>query len=108
MLRQLPWFTTLQVGDVIARPGGPWRVVRAISRRAYGLYAVTLLIQRCSWTGRCYTILNATDLRVQGYKPVRAARWPCRTEFDRRVQAAIHQPAWEPKALRCCDVVGIP
>ena len=108
MLRQLPWFTTLQVGDVIARPGGPWRVVRAISRRAYGLYAVTLLIRRCSWTGRCYTILNATDLRVQGYKPVRGAHWPCRTAFDRRVHKAITDDGVRPYPLRCCDVVGIP
>lgn len=68
---QPKWMLTLKVGEVIARPNGAWRIVRDLSRYANGeLRSVCLVIRRCSWTRRCYTYLNANDLRTFGYRRV--------------------------------------
>jgi hypothetical protein len=104
------WFRTLQVGDVIAERRGVWRIVRAISRKANGdLYAVYLVIRRCSWTHRCYTVLNANDLRTRGFKRIRVKRRPLRTRLDRTIQRIVDGPLVERRkqALDCCDVKGI-
>lgn len=99
---------TLKVGHVIARKDGPYRIVRAVTRYWNGeLRCVTLTIKHCSWTHRCYTILNSTDLRIMGYRrvPVKARRLHKR--IDKQIVAAMHQPAWEPFVLKCCDVEGV-
>jgi hypothetical protein len=103
------WFRTLKVGDVIAERSGVWRTVRAVSRRpSGGLYAVHLVIRRCSWTHRCYTVVNATDLRVRGFRRIRVKRRPLRTRLDRQIQRIVNGPlAKRKQALDCCDVKGI-
>lgn len=104
---QPSWMRGLKVGDVIRKGDGPFRVVRELMRRRDGrLYSVSLTIRRCSWTHRCYTILNATDLRQQGYRQVRVRRRPLRKRIDRAILKAIHEPAWQ-KSLTCCDVESV-
>lgn len=101
---QLPWMKSLQIGDVITN-GGRWRVVREVTRYNNGdLRSVTLAIRSCSWTGRCYTILNYTDLRCLGYRKVNVAPRKLRGRLDRKIHAAIHQPCHKPYILTCCDV----
>ncbi len=105
---QPTWMLRLKVGHVIARPNGSSRVVREVSRYRNGdLRSVTLAIKRCSWTHRCYTILNANDMKQLGYRrvPVKARRLNKR--IDRKILAAIHQPAWTPFILKCCDVEDV-
>jgi len=104
------WFDHVKVGDVIARPGGRWRVVREVNRRRNGtLDSVTLVIQRCSWTGQCYTILNFTDLRNMGYRRISGASLRLKKcGIDAKIRQAITARGGEgKKILTCCDVVGI-
>ncbi len=107
-INQPSWMFTLQVGDVITN-GGRYRIVRDLMRRRDGrLHCVALAIKRCSWTHRCYTILNATELRIFGYRRVPAKRRALKKKGDRLILAAMRQPSWEPKILGCCDVEGVP
>lgn len=105
---QLPWMKDVVVGSVLAEGSGAWRVVREVCRYADGdLRSVTFTIRRCSWTGRCYTILGYTDLRMRGFRMVRVKPRALRTKLDRTIRRAIHQPCYEPYAARCCDVEGV-
>ena len=108
-LRPQPaWMAALVAGSVIHRPRGSWRVVREVSRYQNGdLRAVALAIKRCSWTRRCYTILNANDMIQLGYGPVPVGRRKLRGRLDRDINRSIHQPCWEPRILTCCDVEGV-
>lgn len=102
------WMLTLKVGHVIARPNGAYRIVRSVCRYGNGdLRSVTLVIKRCSWTHRCYTILNASDLRQLGYRRIRVRPRTLRSDIDRKVAQAIQQPCWEPYVMECCDVDGL-
>jgi hypothetical protein len=104
---QPPWMMRVRVGDVIRRFDGPFRIVREVTRYHNGeLRSVTVVIRRCSWTGRCYTILNATDLRVLGYRPVRVKRRKLLSKMDRKIRRAIDEPCTQ-KSLTCCAVEGI-
>lgn len=103
------WFNHVKVGDVITRPGGRWRVVREVNRRNDGsLYSVTLVIQRCSWTGQCYTTLNFTDLRTMKYRRIPGASVVLKTRgIDAKIRRAIQTRGGRGKEiLTCCDVVG--
>lgn len=104
------WRDRLQVGDVIANADGHGapRIVRRAHYHKNGLlYAVTLVIRHCSWTGRCYTLLTRSDLRTFGYKRTRPRVVLKVTGIDARIAHAIAEPAWE-KSLTCCDVEGLP
>ena len=106
-VRHPKWFDDVQVGDVIAKPHGPWRVVREVSRNRNGsLYSVTLAIRRCSWTHRCYTILNFTDLRTFKYRRIAGASIRLKSRgIDAKIAKAIREPCTQ-KSLTCCDVIG--
>jgi hypothetical protein len=104
------WMKTLNLGDVIARPNGPWRIVRALSRRPDGtLHSLTVTINHCSWTGRCYTILMRSDLFTYSYRKVRVKTRRLDTDFDKKIATAImgdERPGHY--TVTCCDVEGIP
>ncbi len=105
-IEQPRWMLTLRVGAVITN-GGAWRVVGDLSRYRDGrLHTVSLVIRRCSWTGRCYTVLNATDLRLMGYRRVNVRPLKLKGKIDKRIHMAIHEKA-DQKSMTCCDVVGI-
>jgi hypothetical protein len=106
--KQLPWMAGVVVGSVLREGSGAMRVVREVTRYNDGdLRCVTFAIRRCSWTHRCYTILGYTDLIQRHFSmvPVRPRR--LRSALDRVIHTAIHQPAWEPYAAKCCDVEGV-
>ena len=105
---QLPWMRTLQVGDVLAREHGPWRIVRRVSRYDDGdLRSVSFSIRRCSWTHRCYTVYWYNDLRMMGYRKIAVKRRRLTKRIDRQIAAAMNQDAWTPYILKCCDVEGV-
>lgn len=107
---QPAWMISLKPGHVIQRPGSRFRVVREVSRYRNGeLRSVTLAIRHCSWTGRCYTILNASDLRILGYRRVPAKRRTLRQSMDRKFAKAVSQRCdVRPFVLTCCDVESLP
>jgi hypothetical protein len=105
---QLPWFRDLAVGDILQERSGAFRVVRNVSRYKDGdLRCVALAIRRCSWTRRAYTIVFYNDLRHRGFRKVANVRATLTRPLDLKIQAAIHQPAWEPKCATCHDTRGI-
>lgn len=109
LLPQPRWMRTVRVGDVIQKKDSAPRIVREVTRYQDGrLRSVTVIIRHCSWTHRCYTILNYTDLRIMGYRKLRLKRKRLKTEFDQKVKAALHQPGGRPYILTCCDVEGMP
>lgn len=104
-MREPRWFRRVQVGSVIAERSGRWRVVRAVHRGPSGkLWGVSLVIRRCSWTHRCYTVLTHTDLKYRGFRLIRVPPRTLRTELDRKIQACLGA---RDKALTCCDVEGV-
>lgn len=111
LIPQPRWMRTVQVGDVIQTKYGSPRIVREVTRHHDGrLRSVAVVIKHCSWTHRCYTILNATDLRCLGYRKLRLKRKALDSDFDRTVRAAMQQKGGPRSGyiLDCCDVKGIP
>ncbi len=109
-MRQLPWMRDVVVGSVLKDRNGTMRVVRKVTRYRDALQYVTFTIRSCSWTGRCYTVLTATDLRLRGFTLVRVAPRTLETALDRKIDAAIHQFGGGDRSkyiLRCCDVEGV-
>ena len=104
MRSQLPWMADLRVGDVIARPNGAWRIVRAVSRYKNGdLSSVTLAIRRCSWTRRGVTVLGYTDLRRLNYRRV-ARNAKMTTPLDDRIRQACE---FRDHCVTCHEVRGV-
>ena len=98
------WRDRIQIGDVLRSGSGALRVVRKASYDKHGyLSAVAFTIKGCSWTRRCYTMINRSDLKVTGYRATRQ-KYSLGTELDKQIHKAIHERTWN---LRCCDVVGI-
>jgi hypothetical protein len=106
---QPDWMARVVVGSVLANGNSPWRVVRRVSRKANGdLWGVYFAIRHCSWTGRCYTVVTASDLKVRGFRlmPVRAREF--RSEIDIRIQRAINSNECRGHySVTCCDVKGV-
>lgn len=103
--RQLPWMRRVVVGSVVAERSGSMRVVREVSRFENGdLRCLTFTIQRCSWTTRCSTVVNYTDLRLRGFRLLRVAPRRLRSIMDGRIAEAIRS---RDVSLTCCDVEGI-
>jgi hypothetical protein len=86
-LSRFSWIKHLQVGDVVRTRSGKLRIIRAVSHWSptLGGTAVTFTIQRTSWTRRCYTVMNGSDLATQGYSKT-GARAKLNHEFDRAVE----------------------
>lgn len=102
---QPPWMRAVQVGDVLRSGTGTLRVVREVTRHADGdLRSVTFAIRHGSWTGRPYTVLNFTDLRLLGYSRV-GARVSMNSELDRRLNAEIADH--RRRTMTVADVRGI-
>lgn len=111
---QPEWMARLRIGDVLKSANGSYRVVREINRHpassrvcAGWLRSVTFSIKHCSWTGKCYTVLTATDLKQRGFAPV-GARVKLTKPIDTAVLACIRgNDGANGKSLRCCDVRDI-
>lgn len=104
------WRDDLQEGDVLSN-GRTFRVVRGVSYWKHGpskglLWGVSVSIQRCSWTGRCFTLLTASDLLTLGFAKVEGVRVKLNTELDRRIHRDVHG-SWRSREASCCDVIGV-
>lgn len=102
---QPPWMAVVAVGDVLRSGTGTLRVVRKVSRYLDGdLRSVTFAIRHGSWTGRPYTVMGYTDLRMLCYSRV-GARVTMNTELDRRLNAEIADH--HRRTMRPSDVRGV-
>lgn len=107
------WMTHLKVGDVLRDRKGNLRVVRKVTRykSAYNLSkrkpgdvrCVSLAIRRCSWTGRCYTVLGYNELYFRGFQPA-GLRARMTTALDARINAAIQSNSLD---VTCQEAKGI-
>ena|SRR5690348_1976563 len=107
---QPEWMARVCVGSVFKTPSGDLRLVRRVSRWSGKLGSVTFAIRRCSWTGRAYTVVSASDLLTRGFKlmPVRVKS--LNGPLDTRLRLAIdgNEVPSTGYSIRCCDVRGIP
>lgn len=104
MRTQLPWMKNLKPGDVLYTRGGDLRVVRAVTRFENGdLKCIDLVIRKCSWTHRPYTVLNYTDLRHRGF-----GHTGLNIPLDKEFQKKLGLKNTKPSEFDCCDVKGIP
>lgn len=104
---------SLEVGDLI-RLNGKLRVVRGIGRRTYKsplrssqVYSVTLSIQRCSWTGRPYTVRGRCDLYHAELQVVQKGYGAERGPLEVLLQRDIDNRHGDTRLLECCDVIGV-
>lgn len=98
------WIRGIRKGDVI-RAGNSLRIVRDVTHTASGHTYVTLAIRRCSWTGRCYTVLTQHDLRSRGFEPT-GKRMRLRGELDWEIEQNLNLSARD-RNLGCCDVRSV-
>lgn len=96
--------SSLVVGALIESPGRTVRVVRAVHHYAGGRAFAFCAIRHCSWTRRCYTLLDRPILRE--YRLLSNKPRALRGALDRRIGAAIHSR--DRGAMTCCDVEGVP
>src|SRR5258708_25936939 len=103
--RGLQWIWSIKPGDVLKSRAGTLRVVRRVSL-SRGRIFVYFTIRHCSWTHRCYTLLERNDLIQCGYTRVNA-RVSLRKRIDRAIEKEFD--VREPKeiVLDCCKVKGI-
>jgi len=101
---QPEWMRNIREGDVLVSRTGFRRIVRrAVHFRSGDLYMVWMTIQRCSWTGRCYTVKTYNDLIFEGFTPAGYALTLTK-DLDKRIADEFHKLD---KGLTCCDVEGI-
>lgn len=85
------------------------RVVRHVSYYKNGdLHCVGLAIKHCSWTKRCYTIMNYNDLIWHGYVLLEGANYVFNTQMDKTIEYCLKHDNKEDQKLTCCDVEGVP
>lgn len=106
---QPEWMSRVVEGSVFKTPSGDLRVVRKVSRWNSKLGCVTFAIRHCSWTGRAYTVVTASDLMTRGFRllPVRVKALD--GPLDVRLSTAINgnEDRRTGYSIRCCDVKGI-
>lgn len=100
------WRDTVRVGDVLVSGRGTRRVVRDVHHAGPHVF-VTFTIRRCSWTGRCTTVYNRSDLRTFGYRPT-GERVRLRSRVDLEIARNIKNHRREQQTLDCCEVRGVP
>jgi len=105
------WIERIEKGDILRSKSGLLRIVRAvhhswIPQSQQIRTSVTFTIKRCSWTGRCYTILNGSDLMTQGYQHT-GKRIRLQKKMDKEIAAEFGQKP-ESLKLTCCDVEYMP
>lgn len=99
-LKKYAWIKDISVGDILMEGDTP-RVVRSVSHT--GRTSVTFTIRHCSWTTRCYTVLNESDLRTRRFRPT-GKRKRLDAPIDRAIREAIDKREIK---MHCCDVDGI-
>lgn len=105
--KQLDWMKDVKVGDLIGKSLASVRVVRHLSRFPDGdLRCVSLVIQKCSWTHRYYTVLNYIDLRLLGFKKFGHLK-NLDSEIDRQIAKDVSYEHRFDNRLDCCDVKGL-
>ena len=103
------WRAKIRVGDVLEAPSGDLRVVREVTRwkrRGRTTTIVTFAIRRCSWTRRCYTVVNQSDLATRGFRPT-GKRVRLSKPIDRAISRAIDEPRPD-RSIGCRAVQGVP
>jgi hypothetical protein len=106
-----PWMDRIQVGSVLRSRSGDLRVVRDTKKRIQQRGAwkgcktisVYFAIRRCSWTGRCYTVMTDNDLTQQGFTYT-GIRLKLQTDVDFKIAESIESGEY---TMTCCDVKGI-
>ena len=99
---QPEWMASLRVGDVLISATGSYRVVRELVRSGAKLRCVAFTIQHPSWTRRCYTILNSSDLLQRGFRPA-GVRVKLSSRFDAVIEVEIRssrRPLLGPEDVR--------
>jgi hypothetical protein len=102
--RGFSWIWKVRAGDVLRSRSGTLRVVRRVSQGRSRVH-VFFAIRHCSWTHRCYTLLERNDLIQNGYRPT-GAHVNLRKRIDRQIARELDGDRLKPK-LDCCKVRGI-
>jgi hypothetical protein len=99
------WMDKVKVGSVLKYRGG-YRVVRSVSHHKDGrLRCVYFTIKHCSWTSRCYTVMNYSDLDYLGYS-LTGMTYKLNAPLDAKIKHELGADRKD-KQLDCCDVRGI-
>lgn len=94
-------------GDILKDACGNLRVVRKASYGKSGLTTyVYLSIKHCSWTGRCYTCLCYSDLKIRGFRPI-GRRKKLTSRMDKRIARDLEYKNRFDQKTDCCDVKGV-
>jgi hypothetical protein len=107
-----PWMMTVRPGDVLQDKHGSLRVVRRARvwrNKHSGMLHLSLFlaIRRCSWTGRCYTVIGTQDIVNRGFAPA-GARVRLNKPIDRAISRDLEYDNRFNQQLTCCDVEGVP
>ena len=100
-----PWFDTVKRGDVLIDKFGNERIVRAVHKYKSNI-CLTFAIRHCSWTGRCYTVLNKADLIYRGFR-YSGVTLPLKDPIDKAIDHDITYEHRFRQKTPCCKVVAI-
>jgi len=108
------WLDEIEVGDILLSGSGVERVVRSANyfkpRDRFGrggkLYGITFVIQKCSWTHRCYTMLTRADLKTRKFTPTGKKKQTVDL-IDKLIAHDILYHDIDKQRLDCCAVKGI-
>jgi hypothetical protein len=105
------WRDKIEVGDILLDKGKFPRVVRGVAYRTKGklagrLLGIDLVIQRCSWTGRCYTAIGRADLKQRGFVPTGKKKTSINF-IDKLIAHDLMYTEKSKQKLSCCMVKGI-
>ena len=108
------WLNKVRVGDVLRDKNGSLRVVRSVCKQRsksspnFGLVrGISFAIKHCSWTGRCYTAINFTDVVARGFSPT-GVNVPLNTALDKKIERDLRYENRFKQKTTCCDVEGAP
>lgn len=100
------WIRHLRAGDVVRMPSGVLRVVRKVTMGKRGVIrSATFSIKRCSWTGRCYTVIHRSVL-MQGWSHT-GRRVVLNSVLDAQIAHDVTHTDYRTLQLHCCDVKGV-
>jgi hypothetical protein len=109
-LARIQLVESLREGDII-RWNGRLRVIRDVTKgegKGWRRISFTFSIQRCSWTGKPYTVYSRTDMQnLKKSLELVARNYKGKLPLEKLLTDDIKQRRGMRCKLECCDVVGV-
>jgi hypothetical protein len=101
------WIDTLRVGDVVRFKSGKLRTVVGVGYKDGKVSSVGFPILVCSWTGRGYTVLARSDLKIRAQCKTIVKIDLSKHVVGTKLLEECSQVGKDLKLVSCCEIVGV-